>query len=79
MALVFIKSLRKDEKIIKIHKHKAIQKVPQNVIDQSLEDNNQIFKVSLGYVDSHLPLISFLNLNQMASITQVQLCKNNVL
>lgn len=74
-----------DQNIIKIHKHKPIDEVPQNVIYQGLENrwgisktkwHYQILKVSQVSIECRFPFIALANTDQVVGISQIQLTKD---
>ena len=73
---------RKDQNIIQVNKDKLVQHLPEQVVDQHLEDSQSVgqakghylvFVVSCWGVEGRLPLISLPDADQMLSIPQVQL------
>lgn len=74
-----------DQNIIKIHKHKPIDEVPQNVIYQGLENrwgisktkwHYQILKVSQVSIECCFPFIALANTDRVVGIPQIQLTKD---
>ena len=71
---------RKNQDIIQVDEDKLVQHIPEQVVDQSLEDSvgqtkghHQIFIMSCWCVEGRLPLISLPDADQMISFPQVEL------
>lgn len=72
--------------IIQIYKHKAVQEIPQYVINQSLEyrrciggseGHYQILKMSQRGVKDHLPLITLPDSDQMICVPEIQFSEDS--
>ncbi len=81
MELMFGEAAGEDQDVIKVDKHKVVQEVPQDVIDEDLEDcggvseaerHDQVYKVDELGIECSLPLVSFSDPNQVYGAPQVQ-------
>ena len=74
--------MRENQDIIQVNEDKLAQHIPEQVIDQGLEDrwgvcqtkgHHQIFMMSSWCYEGRLPLLSLPDANQMICIPQVEL------
>ena len=84
MVLVGVKVRWVDQTIVKVNVHEMVKEVSQNAIDHGLKNCwgigeskrlDSVLIVSVRCVESSLPLISPLDMDQMVNITKIKLSK----
>lgn len=74
MCCVFLEGPRKNQTIIQVNKHKAVQHVSKYL--GQTEGHHQVLIVTGGCVECGLPLIPMPDPHEMVSIPQVELGEN---
>ena len=82
MNPVLLHGSREDKDVVDVNKHGAVQHVPEDIVDQGLEDSggvdesegyNQVLKVAQRCVERGLPLVSLPDADQVVCVTAIKL------